>query len=148
MKANRIWFKINNHYLYEEFIFIEDENKVPKVVSLKDDLGNYYIGFVNATLDWDEWKHNESILQRVSIDELINYLQSDIGLQNLLKSKETAFRIRQKSNVDEDIVEVVDSTYVDTYGWHDPAKLGELCREQKEYLDKLKEIKSRGMAQV
>lgn len=148
MKANRIWFKIDNHYLYEDFIFIEDGNRVPKVVSLIDDSGNYYIGFVNATLDWEDWKHNESILQRVSIDELINYLQSDIGLHYLLKSKETAFRIRQKSSVDEDIVEVVDSTYVDSYGWHDPAKLGELCIEQEEYLDKLKEFKSRGVTQV
>lgn len=148
MKANRIWFKINNHYLYMDFIFIEDENRIPKVVSLKDDLGNYYIGFVNATLDWDDWKHNESILQRVSIDELINYLQSDIGLQDLLKSKETAFRIKEKGNVYQDIVEVVDSTYVDTYGWHDPAKLGELYKEQEEYLNKLKEIKSRGVTQV
>lgn len=148
MKANRIWFKINNHYLYEDFIFIEDENRVPKVVSLRDDLGNYYIGFVNATLDWEDWKHNESILQRVSIDELINYLQSDIGLQNLLKSKETIFRIKEKGNVYQDIVEVVDSTYADTYGWHDPAKLGELYKEQEEYLDKLKEIKSRGVTQV
>lgn len=137
MEARRIWYKINEHYLYEDFIFIEDENKVPKVVSFKDDLGNYYIGFVNATLDWEDWKHNESILQRVSVEELINYLKSNIGLQDLLKTKEILFRIHEKSTVRDNIIDVVDSNYVDTYGWHDPAKLGRLTELEEEYLKKL-----------
>lgn len=148
MKSRRIWYKINKYYLYEDFIFIEDENKVPKVISLKDDLGNYYIGFVNATLDWSDWNHNESILQKVSIDELIDYLQSGTGLQDLLKLKETAFRIKQKSNINEDIVEVIDSTYMDTYGWHNPAIIGELTKLEEEYLDKLRNIQNRDIPYI
>lgn len=137
MKARRIWYKINEHFLYEDFIFIEDENKVPKVVSFKDDLGNYYIGFVNATLDWEDWKHNESILQRVSVEELINYLKSNIGLQDLLKTKETLFRIHEKSTVKDNVIDVVDSNYIDTYGWSNTLKIGKLTELEEEYLKKL-----------
>lgn len=108
--TKQIWNKLNNKYLYLYRLFV-DEHGAPIVTILEDEESRKYLTYTFCF--FNKFDSISRIAIEVTKEEITKYLRNKITLKKLLETGNPIYTITEKDEIEEDITEIVDSSYLD-----------------------------------